>query len=172
MADTDTSMKEPPTSENDGASRRGKSRRKLLIIAVSLVALLAAAGGGAFYMLMPAADEGDATIEPAVKPSTKFAYLELDPFVIRAIDAAGSPQYVTLIISLEVDDGRTALGHFERMKPRVHDAILRGLHRPLMQFGPDEAKLPIAEVKRRVAAASAEVLGQDVVNDVLMRGEL
>ena len=174
MADTSTSGPGTDNSADEPAPKRKFSLRLLLIIAATLLVGAAEGGLSVFFILVPTGEgeENVAELEVPVEEMKNYRYLPLDPLVVHAVDELGVQHATTVIISLEIDYEGAELGYYERLLPRVHDSILRSLHRPTMHLQPEDGRLSIDELKQRAAAASAAVLGAGFVNAVLIQGAL
>jgi flagellar FliL protein len=169
MAATDTSAEAQPATATAPPRRRRKS---LLIVVAAAVLALAALGGAAYWFLARPAAESEVVADAPAEPlEPAYAYLSLEPFVIHAVGEDGALSHVAVALTLELTPGDAAPAHYDHQRPRLRDAILRGLHRPTMHLQPADGRLSLDEVKQRAAAASELVLGAGTVHAVLIQGE-
>lgn len=136
-------------------------RRRILrgLGVVALGAWLGAAGGLAEAKAesKPPEEEGDGGPE----------YVKLDWFMVQARQSDGRRRNLALLLTIELTEGGDRVvvaGH----RRQLRDAYLQALSSPpLVRAAGD--RIDMMEVKTRLARASAGVLGDDVVEDVLIR---
>lgn len=139
--------------------------KKILIILVVL--LLLGGGGGGYYYYFILLPEQEAMAEPAPPPPPDTRFVELQSLRIPVMRNGAVTNYVSLDISLETigpDNESTA----RSLLPRVRNAFLTDL---LGYFAavPVEDSIMVKPIKRRLLILCNRVLGQGVVNDVLIQ---
>ncbi len=93
-------------------------------------------------------------------------YVPVDPLVVPLIRGSDVRRHLIFVVQLEVADA-AAGARVREMMPRLRDAYLRALAR-LADRQDDTAPPDLERVKRGLATASGQVLGQHVVLDVLV----
>lgn len=153
--------------ETEGVAAPKKSK-KLLIIVVAAVVLILGIGGGAAFFLMKGGDhEGDedeaATEKVKAAPKKEKGkeampvYAALDAFTVNLVPENGD-QYLQLILSIEVDDLKTA-DKLKSYTPKLRNNIM------LLLSSKKASDLISREGKEKLAT---EI--RDMVNDVLEPG--
>jgi flagellar FliL protein len=103
-----------------------KLSRKMQMIAGGVLLLLALGGGGAWYFLVPSAPEKTADGKPAEPvqitrlPTENTSFYEIPDIIVNIQAPDGSPAYLKLAVSLEVDQP-DAKALIEPVLPRVID---------------------------------------------------
>lgn len=96
-------------------------------------------------------------------------FVELNPLILPVITDHGVTQVLSLVVSVEVDSEEKA----ERVRyysPRLTDAFLSDLYGTFSRHASDNGgQIPIGFIKKRLNQLSGQVLGSDVVNDVLLQ---
>ncbi len=102
--------------------------------------------------------EGESTIQ----------FIELSPLILPVINSRGVTQMVSLVVALEVDSQEKAdkVTHYS---PRLTDAYLSDLYGSLSNKSVESGMIPIDFVKKRLNSASAKILGDEIVSDVLVQ---
>ncbi len=113
---------------------------------------------------------GAAKKEGADKPADgEPVYVHLKPIVLPIISDYGAEQLVNLIIDLEMKDFETAT-MLDNNKPRLHDAIIRGLYGGLADGSMRNASaLNIPKIKKKIRDVVNETFGEGSVKDVLFQ---
>ena len=93
-------------------------------------------------------------------------YVPVDPLVVPLIRGSDVRRHLIFVVQLEVADA-VAGARVREMMPRLRDAYLRALAR-LADRLDDSTPPDLERVKRGLATASGQVLGQQVVLDVLV----
>ena len=150
---------------------------KKVIMAVVALIMLGGGGGGAYmYFMGNSAEAASVEKEPAKHAEKKgghgegaYEYVEMDPLVLPIIDEYGVSQVVSLVVSLEVADTDSA-DKVKKMQPRLKDAYIQDMYgilnrRSSMKDGVVEVK----KLKARLNKVSKQVMGDDVVHDVLLQ---
>lgn len=158
---------------------------RLAIIAV--VALLVLGGGGAaayFFFLQPAeasisedgAEDHGANAEHAKKDKKKEGghgsgteFVELDPLILPIVDNEGVNQVVSLVIALEVGNAEDA-AQVTHMAPKLKDAYIQDMYGVLNRHAAMKGGvIQVGDIKKRLSKISNEIMGEDVVHDVLLQ---
>lgn len=96
-------------------------------------------------------------------------YVNIAPFVLPVIDDNGPNQLISLVITLEMVDGKGTELVKQRL-PRLNDAYLQTLYGALDQKLVDRGQLvDVGLVKKRLQAPTQRVLGDGVVKDILVQ---
>lgn len=156
------------------------------MILIALVALLVLGGGGAgayFYFSKPAeASAGEAAKEVAAthkKEEKKKGggghggggteFVELDPLILPIIDSSGVTQTVSLVIALEVED-KVKAEEVKKLTPRLKDAYIQDMYGVLNKHAALKGGVvQVAAVKSRLTKITTDVLGEDMVSEVLLQ---
>ncbi|HQX27203.1 MAG TPA: flagellar basal body-associated FliL family protein [Alphaproteobacteria bacterium] len=155
------------------------------MILIAVVALLVLGGGGAgayFYFSKPAeASAGEAAKEVAAthkKEEKKKGgghggggteFVELDPLILPIIDSSGVTQTVSLVIALEVADKDKA-EEVKKLTPRLKDAYIQDMYGVLNKHAALKGGVvQVAAVKSRLTKITTDVLGEDMVSEVLLQ---
>ncbi len=155
---------------------------RLVIIAV--VALLVLGGGGAaayFMFLQPAeASVGEEADDGHGKEAKKgkddghgeghgTEFVELDPLILPIVDNEGVNQVVSLVIALEVSNAEDA-ANVKHMAPKLKDAYIQDMYGVLNRHAALKGGvIQVSTIKKRLNKISAEIMGEDVVQDVLLQ---
>lgn len=103
------------------------------------------------------------------KVNPEFEYLQLDPLNLPIVTDEGVSQQVSLVISLEMKFGN--LDKVKLYQPKLADAYIQdlygmlGMGHGLMQGNVLDVKL----IKDRLALVTTNILGPDMVKDVLLQ---
>lgn len=145
-------------------------------IAIPLLALLLLAGGGAgayFYFGKGAEASIGAEAEKAALESDgealKITYVEMDPIILPIIGRDGISQTVSMVVSIQVADDLKA-EEVRQHLPRLADAYLSDMYGTLsQQAAMDAGVIKVSMLKSRLAAITHKVMGEGVVQDVLLQ---
>lgn len=137
--------------------------------------LLGGGGAGAyFYFMAPAeAATGGAgehvKAEKAKKHDAPSSFVQLDPLILPVIDKDGVSQVVSLVIVIETSDEKTK-AKVANMSPRLKDAFIQDMYGALRQETVmRDGVLQVVAVKNRLHKVSDRVMGDGVVNNVLLQ---
>lgn len=147
-------------------------------ILLALVAIILLGGGGAgayFYFMQPAEAATGASGEHAKAEKAKkhdqhtSSFVQLDPLILPVVGKDGLTQIVSLVIVIETPDeaGKQRVTY---MSPRLKDAFIQDMYGALNQE--DVMRGGIIEVtalKNRLHKVSDRVMGEGVVNNVLLQ---
>jgi flagellar protein FliL len=156
--------------------------RMILIAVVALLVLGGAGAGAYFYFSKPAeASAGEAAKEVAAthkKDEKKKGgghggggteFVELDPLILPIIDSSGVTQTVSLVIALEVADKDKA-EEVKKLTPRLKDAYIQDMYGVLNKHAALKGGVvQVAAVKSRLTKITTDVLGEDMVSEVLLQ---
>lgn len=151
-------------------------------ILIALVALIVLGGGGAgayFYFMKsaeaaPTEGEHDTAAKKADEHAKSghnehYEFVELDPLILPIIDENGVSQTVSLVVAIEVADAQTA-STVEGMAPRLKDAFIQDMYGVLNEHAALKGGvIQVSILKKRLNKISHKVLGDDVVQDVLLQ---
>lgn len=156
--------------------------KKILIAAGALLVLGGGGGGAYFYFQKPAEAAADAAMavghggghekdSHASKGGhgEKTEFVEMDPLILPIVDGSGVSQVISLVIALEVPDSE-AKAAVEALTPRLKDAYIQEMYGLLnKQAALKGGVLQVSYLKERLNSISAEVLGKEKFNDVLLQ---
>lgn len=153
---------------------------------IAVVALLVLGGGGAgayFYFGKQAEasigdteehqDAGEAH-EKGKKgghgdKEHETTFVELDPLILPIIDENGLSQTLNLVVVLEVT-GEENAKEVERLVPRLKDAFIQDMYGVLNKRAAlRDGVLQVGMIKERLGKISDKVMGEGVVDDVLLQ---
>lgn len=116
-----------------------------------------------FALPVAQAKEKQADDAPAIQ------FVELNPLILPVISKRGVTQMVSLVVSVEVDSEEKA-EQVRKFQPRLTDAFLSDLYGTFSRHAATNGgQIPIPYLKKRLNALSGKVLGDHVVNDVLLQ---
>ncbi len=157
---------------------------KIVMIGLLALLLLGAGGAGGYFYFQKtaiaslgavdehaqAAKEAKAlAAQEALDKTAKVRFVELAPMILPIIDEEGVSQVVTLIVSIEVigDENKDYAKH---LAPRLKDAFIQDMYGVLnRKASMDGGMIKVDKLKARLMRASARVLGEGRVNDVLLQ---
>lgn len=155
---------------------------KLVIIGLVALVILGGGGAGAYFYFSKTAEA--ALVEGEVKPGEdkhkkddKHAdkeghpaiFVQIDPLVLPIIDHDGVSQVISLVIMVEVADEESA-AKVKSLSPRLKDAFIQDMYGVLNKPSHSENGLvQVADIKKRLNDISQRVMGEDVVQDVLLQ---
>jgi flagellar protein FliL len=122
--------KQAEKSAPEGEAPKKKSK-KVLIIILAVVLLLVLAGGGVTFLLLKkkAAAEGDeaSTGETTKKESKEHvppAFVNLEPFTVNLVpESDQNDQFLLVVMSLEVEDAKTAETTIKPLTPKIRNDV-------------------------------------------------
>lgn len=142
------------------------TKKKLMIIVPALLLVLGGGGAGAYFFLFAGADqhkEGEQAEEAPITPP-KVAFSDMQDILVNIQSSDGTPAYLKLSVSLELDDEehKTAI---QPLMPRITDqfqAYLRELRLDDLKGSAGVLRLK-EELLRRVNVAAAPYHVRDVL---------
>ena len=157
------------------------------LVIIGVVALLVLGGGGAaayFFFLQPAeasiSEEGEDGHDIHAKQDKKkkgdghggghgSEFVELDPLILPIVDNDGVNQVVSLVIALEVADAESA-AQVTHMAPKLKDAYIQDMYGVLNRHAALKGGvIQVRSIKKRLNKITGDILGEDVVQDVLLQ---
>lgn len=152
--------------------------KKIIILFVVLLVLGGGGAGGYFYFMKPAEaahPEGeDGKVEKKAEKKEKHddahvEFVELDPLILPIIDENGVNQTVSLVVAIEVSAPESA-GKVNALAPRLKDAYIQEMYGVLnKQAALKDGVIQVNMLKERLNIISIKVLGEDIVDDVLLQ---
>lgn len=101
--------------------------------------------------------------------SAHYEYVELDPLILPIIDEYGVNQVVSLVVSIEVADAAAA-EKVKKLSPRLKDAYIQDMYGILNRHAALKGGVvQVDKLKKRLNKVSRDVMGEDVVHDVLLQ---
>lgn len=150
---------------------------KILIFAVAALMIVGGGGAGAYFYFgnqaVAAGTDGEDAKKHAEKMEKKksetFEFVELAPLILPIIDENGVSQVVSIVITIEVADTKNA-DKVKKMTPRLTDAYLQDLYGMLNKHAALKGGvIQISAIKARLNKVSEKVVGEGVVQDVLLQ---
>ncbi|WP_448203466.1 hypothetical protein [Azospirillum sp. sgz302134] len=142
---------------------------KVIVVLVLGLLLLGGAGYGGWMLYniyMVPHDDAPKKEEPP--PPVPTAFVRLAPLVVPTIGAQKVEQFVTVVVTLEVVLEKQPL--VQAYQPKVFDALLTALYGAVDDKSVMNGNLVnITAVKEKLAAAAAKVVGNGVVQNVLVQ---
>ncbi len=159
------------------------------LVIIGVVALLVLGGGGAgayFFLLKKPAEAavGEEGVEGAEDHAKKdehkgkkdkgghgggSQFVELEPLILPIVDNEGVNQVVSLVVSLEVGSPEDA-AQVTHMAPKLKDAYIQDMYGVLNRHAALKGGVvQVADIKKRLYKISNDIMGEDVVHDVLLQ---
>lgn len=142
------------------------------MIVIAIVALLVLGGGGYFGWQQFSAglvdDGGVDLIPPMGSVEGQPVYVELGALTAPFVRDGKFAHYVVLIVNLEVGD-QDDIDKVRMFMPRLRDAFVMDLHNLAAVRNPDQGLINMRRVKSMLQKTTLEVLGPNVVYDVLVQ---
>ncbi|MES2256090.1 MAG: flagellar basal body-associated FliL family protein [Pseudomonadota bacterium] len=155
--------------EGEGASKKGFKRflsKKILMIAVPALVLVLGGGGGAAYFFLLNPHDADKTKVAEAPPLTppEVAFSDVPDILVNIQSSDGTPAYLKLSLSLEMDNELEKTG-MTALMPRLVDqfqSYLRELRVEDLKGSEGVLRLK-EELLRRVNASAAPYKVRDVL---------
>ncbi|MCM2344391.1 MAG: flagellar basal body-associated FliL family protein [Alphaproteobacteria bacterium] len=153
---------------------------KMAFLALGAIVVLGAAAGGAYFYFGQKAEAsvgetGDHTQAKEAKDSHKkdkgahAAYVEMAPLILPIVDAEGVSQIVSLVVVLQVHD-EAGKAEVAAQMPRIKDAYIQDMYGVLNKHAAVKGGVvQVGIIKEKLNAANTRILGEDVVQDVLLQ---
>lgn len=142
--------------------------KKIIIMVVLLLVLAGAGVGGWFYyqgLQEPEAVNADAPPPPPPHP----VFVRISPVVVPVIGNTKAEQFITLVVSLEVD-GDSKAAQVQEQMPRLVDAFIVALYGVLDDESVMDGKIVnIPLIKGKLKEAANKALGPGIVHQVLVQ---
>ena len=104
-----------------------------------------------------------------VELTKKTQFLELTPLVLPVVNERGINQVVSLVISIQVPS-ESKLKQVTEQQPRLQDAYIQGMYGMLNEHAALKGGvLQVGMIKDRLNKISKRVMGDGVVDDVLLQ---
>ncbi len=144
--------------------------RKLILIIIAILVLLALAGGGVVAYLIVFAKNPETELSdepPPPAPVKRPAFIPMDPFSVWVQPEGQQPREVIAIFHLEAppDNVPAINAKMHLLRDRYIRELLKG--EPTKVPARFEAR-DLAEIKNRLRAPTEEVMGKDMVTQVLL----
>lgn len=146
--------------------------KAIVLLLVGLL-LLGGAGYGGWmlynkYIVGEPPSEEEIRKKEAEKPPPPVAYVRLNPIVVPTIGKNRVEQFVTVVVTVEVDAAKQA--HAQANVPRLIDAFIKTMYasvddRSVLHNG----LISIPAVKEKLKHAADKVLGDGVAQNVLVQ---
>jgi len=108
---------------------------------------------------------------PAKADASAIRFIKLGAFVIPEVNGNQVTRHIALEISLEVT-GDEKKAEVEHMLPRVKDTVLRILHKHMSRRRTLDISQDILRLKRKIRKAGNALLGDGMINEVLIENTL
>lgn len=95
------------------------------------------------------------------------AYIKLEPLVLPVASAEGLTQSITMKVSLEVIEAEN-IEKVEHAKPKIQDALLTKLYGNIKEEDTVGGLLNLPEIKKMIEEVIIDVVGEHVVDHVLI----
>ena len=156
---------------------------KLAVIALLALVLVGGGAAGAYFYFDNPAEAAGGPVDEAAKAeheakaaeaaegveAPKEQFVQLDPLILPLIGDNGVTQTISLVVSIEVPDEVSAK-EVERLSPRLKDAFIQDMYGALNRKSAiQDGVLQVAPIKARLNKISTKVLGEEMVNDVLLQ---
>ncbi len=155
---------------------RGSFHMKKALFALVILAVLGGGATGAyFYFKKPAnaavgeSDEHKQAGEAHGGGHGGQKFVELDALILPIVDDTGVTQVVSMVVVIEAA-GQNEADMVMKLKPRLKDAYIQELYGVLNKHAALQGGvLQVGMIKGRLNTISHRVLGEGVVNDVLLQ---
>ncbi len=151
---------------------------KLAILALVGILVLGGGAGGAYFYFGQKAEAsvgGEAGGHEVAKASKKkdahavMSFVEMDPLILPIIDADGISQLVSLVIVLQVHD-EAQKAQVTAQMPLIKDAYIQDMYGVLNKHvAVKDGVIQVGIIKEKLNSASERILGEGVVQDVLLQ---
>ena len=157
---------------------------KLIIMAVAALVLLGGGGAGAYFYFSGSTAEAALTEDEILAQEKKakeealaakkenhaaFEFVELDPLILPIVDRNGVSQVVSMVVTLEVYDSKSA-EKVTKMTPKLKDAYIQSLYGTLNKHASLKGGvIQVSDIKKQLQKISHKVVGEEYVNAVLLQ---
>jgi len=145
---------------------------KRAAIFLVLILLLGAAGGAGWWFMLreqPAATAEEAEEAPPDDRAAGPKFIDVAPVTVPVIRDGRVVQHMSFVIALQVDGEEQLRAVYNSMR-RLTDAYIKELHVLLSRRFVWQNDDIVPLVRKRLLAASAQVVGREVVAEVLIKG--
>jgi len=148
---------------------------KSAILALLAILILGGGAAGAYFYFGQSAEasigatEEHKAAKEEHKDKSHHKFVEIEPLVLPIIDKSGVTQVVSIVVVIEVGDEKKA-AMVTQLQPRLKDAYIQELYGVLNRHAamPDGV-LQVGMVKERLNTISEKVMGEGVIEDVLLQ---
>lgn len=154
-------------TDDTAAEEKPKKGLKKLILAGFALLVIGAGAGGAWYFLMQPPQEEAEIVEAPVGDFPK-SYIRASAVHISYQTSGGKRRRLVVYLSLEVEQRDDNPSDVKQALPRLQEAFWRTLNAAPLP-GAERGAIDLAAVKARVLVAAEEVLGPNIVQDILIR---
>ena len=142
---------------------------KRAAIFLVLILFLGAAGGAGWWFMLREKPAETAEETPSQDEAARPIFVDVDPMTVPVIRDGRVAQHMSFVVVLQVD-GEEELRVVYKSMRRLTDAYIKELHVLLSRrfVWQDDDIVPL--VRKRLMAASARVVGREVVDEVLVKG--
>ncbi len=153
-----------------------------LIIILGALMVLILLGGAVTYMLVSGAEDSEEAVEEHVEEHAEEEehhddgghgssapqpqYVKMEVLALPVVRGKAMSHYVNVEASLQSPDTQAGR-EIQSNLPHLRDAIIRDLYRNPLTAARG-AKVDDAVLKQRILAAARQIVGEDVVEDVLL----
>lgn len=142
--------------------------KKIVFFALALMVLVGAGVGG-FILFGKKSHEGETKAAEPPKPKGPPSFLQVGPIILPLVGETRVEQNILLVVSIEFGDEPTR-EQYKALMPRLNDAYLRALYGGIGKNDVVEGQIVnVNSVKAKLVKATAEVLGPNVAQDVLVQ---
>lgn len=149
---------------------------RLFLMGLLAIAIIGGGGAGAyFYFKNPAlasvGPDGEPVMAAKAKPdkNAEPKYVHLDPLTLPVIDDNGVSSNVSIVVDLEVMDQKN-VEPIRKQLPRLIDAYIQDMYGVLNKRAALKGGVvQVGMVKERLNAITKRVLGDNMVEDVLLQ---
>jgi flagellar FliL protein len=143
-------------------------------MALLALAVLGGGGGAYLYFKNPAfasvgpGEPAKAAAKHEKSGAEEHKYVHLDPLTLPIIDETGVTSNVSIVVNLEVEDQKKA-DTIKKELPRLIDAYIQDMYGVLNKHAALKGGVvQVGMVKERLNQITKRVLGDDMVEDVLL----
>lgn len=106
-------------------------------------------------------------IDEAAKKNADF--VELEPLILPIVDKHGVSQVISIVVALEIEN-HSHIQTVRKLSPKLKDAYIQEMYGTLSKKATLEGGIvQVSVIKDRLNKITADVLGKNVVNDVLLQ---
>lgn len=96
-------------------------------------------------------------------------FVELEPLILPVVDNSGVSQTVSMVVSLEVVDTASA-DKVKLLSPKLKDAYITDMYGVLNEHAALKGGvIQVGAIKERLNKITTKIMGEHVVNDVLLQ---
>ena len=159
-------MPRPAPWRSSSCDRRAMKRAAIFLV---LILVLGGAGAAGWWFMLREPPAETAESAPPAEAGDAPRYVDVDPVTVPVFRDGRVVQHMSFVVVLQVDGEDQQRVVYKSMR-RLTDAYIRELHVLLSRrfVWQDDDIVPL--VRKRLMAASARVVGREVVAEVLVKG--